>query len=143
MPSLPASSLLPPLSSHPPKFRVDQRGTFRNFNQAFVRGGGGGGRKAHAVVIMRKVILTRFDGNAERRFHFRGRVTFSNLVQPTWKLNCGRLFLLLLPLLEIERERENSVNVVHCRRCNVTRVKTTRDSQAEKAKQPLSFHASL
>lgn len=53
---------------------------------------------------MRKVILTRFDGNAERRLHFRGRVTFSNLVQPTWKLNCGRL-LLPLPLLEIEREK--------------------------------------
>lgn len=126
---------------HPsPQISCRSPGTFRNFNQAFVRG------KAHAVVIMRKVILTRFDGNAERRLHFRGRVTFSNLVQPTWKLNCGRPLLLLL--LEREREkdrggggerRENSVNVVHCRRCNVTRVKTTRDSQAESS----SFYHAL
>lgn len=123
----PLPPFFPPHHHHPsPKFRVDHREPFETLTQPSRPG------KAHAVVIMRKVILTRFDGNAERRLHFRGRVTFSNLVQPTWKLNCGRLLL----LLERERERgENSANVVHCRRCNVTRVKTTRDSQAEKAKR--------
>lgn len=42
------------------------------------------------------------------------------------------------PPWDREREggrRENPANVVHCRLCNVTRVKTARDSQAEKAKQ--------